>query len=1047
VIVIASCTTINLTLPIWLHLAKLRDERKFLGKPDIMEDNDDESESDNEENIDRSDTSSSNNNEMNERKQGSGEPRDTPSVLSDSLYSMASSTIASQLSNAILEARPRKLGRADRNKRRRRKQRERDIRLAVGMQKSKLDEERFDGIEMVVDSNRNFSYTGSVMSKLSVNDVSLNDGVNEKEVTGKLVRGIDSPYVRRSCCQLVLEVSEWDSSLASLSFFYMVQLLVQKIVAIVEVAIIGHAIGITEANAFIMVTFLFQVTGVFVVGFEEAIGVLVPQAEGSDNDLMVGRYLQIGTMLNILFQIPGFLFWSFFMYDTIIWFGFDEATAIISQKYTYSSLMFLLVEHIDECLMMFLDVNDREKYVTIYTVIRECLFVGVIAAMAYNGVSNMVAIGLAQTLVAVTILFVNIMIVVNKGWFDDYSEGLFKSSGFKDWRAMRTTFVTAIPLGITWLLSIGEWQVMLIFAQYIGPDEVAVWNLLSFIWDLFEALTEAISGAAEVRVGFRMGAGKPQEARKMSEKSIYFGAQLAIITAGILFVIVEYVLPLITPNLVYQRLMFEQIPLIGFGGILMVPGLVVEGIFCAQARIRLMTTIEIIVSWFIAIPIAALLVYRFKSGLDGIVSGLVAGYSCGATLLMFFFLRSNWEQLSETVIKQNAAEGLQYVDTDWDDLPLEVQNAASILGFTKLVWESDGMPDTTKKSWNELSESERAAASVLGYNMKKWHGERNSTEGANEYDEYDFDDLPSEVKKAAKCLGFTRSIWDNDGKIPLESKAWADLTEAQQNAACTIGYTKEKWEGGSDSSSSSSDRSILVDINAMPVIPEEKEATLSEVVNYENYDFKDLPAEVKEAARFLGYTPLIWNNDGTIAIDNKDWNDLSKEEQNAAHVLGYSRDKWDHGSDSNFSSSQSSNSNTIQVSKRDIVHIKKARDHWDVASSPGDKIGACADCNSICSVNLWAPWDEPPLPNLNENVQSENSPHHVTNYGNHHFDELPSDKKRAALILGITRSTWDKNLFIPRKSKTWNSLSPAEMAAAHSLGCTEEKWEKLLDSW
>ena len=167
------------------------------------------------------------------------------------------------------------------------------------------------------------------------------------------------------------------------------------------------------------------------VFLKQAIGVLVPQADGSGNDLLVGRYLQIGTVFNVLFQIPGFLVWSFYMYDTIIWFGFDEETAIISQKYTYSILMFLVAEHIDECLMMFLDVNDREKYVTIYSVARECLSVGVIAAMAYNGVSNMVAIGLAQTLVAVTILFVNIIIVVNNGWFDDYSEGLVKSLGLK----------------------------------------------------------------------------------------------------------------------------------------------------------------------------------------------------------------------------------------------------------------------------------------------------------------------------------------------------------------------------------------------------------------------------------------------------------------------------------------------------------------------------------------------------------------------------------------------------------------------------------------
>ena len=186
-----------------------------------------------------------------------------------------------------------------------------------------------------------------------------------------------------------------------------------------------------------------------------------------------------------------------------------------------------------------------------------------------------------------------------------------------------------------------------------------------------------------MRVGFRMGAGKPQQAKKMSEKSIYIGFLLAIIAAGGLFVLAEFLPSWLTPNLIYQKLIFDQIPLIGFGGILMVPGLIMEGIFCAQGRVRLMTIIEVVVSWGIAIPLAGILVYHFNYSLEGIVSGLVVGYSTGATLLLFFFLRSNWEELSKKVIKRNAAEGLHYLDTGWDDLPYTIQDAASTLGYTK----------------------------------------------------------------------------------------------------------------------------------------------------------------------------------------------------------------------------------------------------------------------------------------------------------------------------------------------------------------------------
>lgn len=162
-----------------------------------------------------------------------------------------------------------------------------------------------------------------------------------------------------------------------------------------------------------------------------AIGVLVPQADGSGNDLMVGRYLQIGIIFTILFDIPGFVLWSYYMYDAVLWFGFDEETATIAQNYTYSVLVAYLVEDIDECFREFLDVIDREKYNTIYSVVSDSVATGVVAAMAYSGVSNMVVIGMAQSNANLFFLLVNVIIIVRKGWLDDYTDGLVSSFGLK----------------------------------------------------------------------------------------------------------------------------------------------------------------------------------------------------------------------------------------------------------------------------------------------------------------------------------------------------------------------------------------------------------------------------------------------------------------------------------------------------------------------------------------------------------------------------------------------------------------------------------------
>ena len=125
------------------------------------------------------------------------------------------------------------------------------------------------------------------------------------------------------------------------------------------------------------------------------------------------------------------------MYDIMLWFNFDELTAEIAQQYTYSIFLYWIAESVNECLLEFLDVTDREKYVTIFAVVQAFISSGTIVAMSTLGVSNMVAIGLAQSFVRITIMFVNFLIVSKKGWFDHVSEGLVKTFGLKvSWTVM-----------------------------------------------------------------------------------------------------------------------------------------------------------------------------------------------------------------------------------------------------------------------------------------------------------------------------------------------------------------------------------------------------------------------------------------------------------------------------------------------------------------------------------------------------------------------------------------------------------------------------------
>ena len=60
----------------------------------------------------------------------------------------------------------------------------------------------------------------------------------------------------------------------------------------------------------------------------------------------------------------------------------------------------------------------------------------------------------------------------------------------------------------------------------------------------------------------------------------------------------------------------------------------------------------------------------------------------------------------------------------------------------------------------------------------------------------DWKDLGQEEQEAARALGFTKSTWNKDGKVPAEDLDWEELTYEQQEAAKVLGYDQKSWDEG-----------------------------------------------------------------------------------------------------------------------------------------------------------------------------------------------------------------------------------------------------------
>jgi len=59
---------------------------------------------------------------------------------------------------------------------------------------------------------------------------------------------------------------------------------------------------------------------------------------------------------------------------------------------------------------------------------------------------------------------------------------------------------------------------------------------------------------------------------------------------------------------------------------------------------------------------------------------------------------------------------------------------------------------------------------------------------------------------------------------------------------------------------------------------------------------------------------------------------------------------------------------------------------------------------------------------------------------NDDWNDLPDDAKKAAELLGYTKSLWDNDKIPTTCDKDWNDLSPPQKEAATNLGYNTKSW-------
>jgi len=122
--------------------------------------------------------------------------------------------------------------------------------------------------------------------------------------------------------------------------------------------------------------------------------------------------------------------------------------------------------------------------------------------------------------------------------------------------------------------------------------------------------------------------------------------------------------------------------------------------------------------------------------------------------------------------------------------------------------------------------------------------------------------LESEEKTVAGSLGYDRSSWDNLEMSDLESYSYVDLTADERLGVMSLGMDANMWD--------------------------------CYINHYSGYYWAHL--EVLGVTLYLenlGYSQLIWDDQGYVNTEDMSWHELSLEQQDAAYRLCYFENSWD----------------------------------------------------------------------------------------------------------------------------------------------------------
>ncbi|HCY75579.1 MAG TPA: MATE family efflux transporter [Ignavibacteriales bacterium] len=194
-----------------------------------------------------------------------------------------------------------------------------------------------------------------------------------------------------------------------------------------------------------------------------------------------------------------------------------------------------------------------------------------------------------------------------------------------------------LPSGFQYFFEVGAFSFAVIMIGWIGANELAAHQIAINLASISFMGVLGISQAASIRVGNAMGEKNISKIRKAGFTGIVLGASIMSL-AGLTFILLNNFLP---------RLYIDDEAVISIASRLIIIAALFQlsdgtqavgiGVLRGLTDVKGPTIITFIAYWVISLPIAYVLAFIFKLGVQGVWIGLLIGLTASAILLTLRF--------------------------------------------------------------------------------------------------------------------------------------------------------------------------------------------------------------------------------------------------------------------------------------------------------------------------------------------------------------------------------------------------------------------------